>query len=125
MTYRRIVDAVAEVLRNGYTSTDTEATVLAQVAIEAHEVAKIRFSTLDQPCRFIVKGRGVFPADQLRHDRCWPVDGDINAVTNCLLALGSPYEVVLCAQSRRAITPARWASFGWTITEIDGEEVKP
>lgn len=123
MTDRRIVNAVAIALRNGHTFTAPEAEVLAQVAIEAHNAAREEFSKADQPCRFTVKGRGVFPADQLRHDRCWPVDGAINAVTNRFLLQDSA-TIVLCAQSRRAITPARWRSFGWIVTEIDGEEVK-
>lgn len=80
-----------------------------------------RKAYFEDPVRFIVRGRGVFPADMLRHDRCYPVDGDINAVTNCLLAMGSEYEVTLVAPNRRSITAARWASFGWTVTRIDGE----
>lgn len=125
MTDRRIVNAVAVALRNGYTATAPEAEVLAQVAIEAYDDAREKFSKDDQPCRFTVKGRGLFPADQLRHDHCWPVDGDINRVTDPTVRLGDRKDVtvVLCAQSRRHITPARWASFGWIVTEIDGEEV--
>jgi hypothetical protein len=82
-----------------------------------------RRQRLDSPTRFVVKGRGVFPADMLRHDHCWPVDGDINRVTDPTVKLGDRKDVTvtLCAQARRCITPARWASFGWVVTEIDGE----
>lgn len=79
----------------------------------------------EQPTRFVVKGRGTFPADMLRHDRCWPVDGDVHCVTNPALRRGEDVEVTMCAFNRRVITPARWRSFGWVVTEIDGESVIP
>lgn len=91
---------------------------LATLQVDALELANIN----DAPIRFTVKGHGIFPADQLRHDRCWPVDGDLNRVTDPTVRLGEEKNVTvtLCAQSRRHITPQRWASFGWTVTEIDG-----
>jgi len=58
----------------------------------------------------------------LRHDHCWPVDGNINAVTEPRLEYPlAEVTVTLCAQSRRCITPARWQSCGWIVTDIDGE----
>jgi hypothetical protein len=75
----------------------------------------------ERPTRFTVKGRGTFPADMLRHDRCWPVDGDIHAITTEVG--GYEATITLCALNRRVITPARWRSFGWVVTDIEGEEV--
>lgn len=83
-------------------------------------------SKFDEPARFTVRGKGIFPADMLRHDHCWPVDGDINCISNPnLIGRGNYATIVLCAQSRRGITPNRWASFGWAVTEIDGDMVIP
>jgi hypothetical protein len=79
-----------------------------------------RKSYWESPTRFTVKGRGTFPADMLRHDRCWPVDGDINAISQ---RFDGDVTITLCAFNRRVITPARWRSFGWVVTDIEGEEV--
>lgn len=79
-----------------------------------------RISFWEEPARFTVKGKGVFPVDMLRHDHAWPLDGDMQAIGQRV-----EYEatITLCAQKRRLITPARWRSFGWVVTDIDGEEV--
>lgn len=77
----------------------------------------------DSPVRFKVAGRGgTFPFDQLRHDHAWPATSDDAALLTYVPG-GGNVAIELVAQSRRAITPARWASFGWTVVEIDGEEV--
>ena len=79
-----------------------------------------RTSYWELPTRFKVKGKSCFPIDMLRHDQCWPVDGDFQVIAT---RTNYEAEVVLCSHKRRLITPARWASFGWVVTEIDGEEV--
>ena len=88
------------------------------VGLAAEELKKP--SKFDEPARFTVRGKGNFPVDMLRHDQCWPVDGDI-------FAINTPRKqetgLRLCALKRRLITPARWRSFGWVVTDIDGEEV--
>lgn len=94
--------------------------------IEAHELNETiarRKAYFEDPVLFVVKGRGVFPADMLRHDRCYPVDGDINMVTDPRIAKRPLVTVVLVAPKRSAITTGRWKSFGWTVTEIGGEGV--
>lgn len=100
---------------------------VAETACAAYEEAQNAIPNLDQPTRFTVAGRGVFPADMLRHDHCWPVDGDLNRVTDPTVRLGERKDVTvtLCAQSGRRITPARWQSFGWVVTEIDGVPTGP
>lgn len=92
-------------------------------AAELNETIARRKAYFEEPVRFTVKGRGVFPADMLRHDRCYPVDGDIDMVTNPLPVQRPLVEVVLVAPKRSCVTPRRWASFGWTVTEIGGEKV--
>lgn len=77
-------------------------------------------SYLDEEVRFTVVGRGVFPADMLRHDKCYPVDGEINAITNPVPSRVRPEVSVTLCGVRRLITPDRWRSFGWVVTEIDG-----
>ena len=76
----------------------------------------------DEPTRFTVKGRGLFPIDMLRHDHCWPVDGDYNHISRSATS-NAEASIVLCAQMRRCITPERWRSFGWVVTDIAGEEI--
>ena len=62
---------------------------------------------------FEVEGKGEFPLDMLRYDRCWPAhELDSNLI-------GS----VVHAQLKRVVglvglklpTEARWASFGWRV----------
>lgn len=76
----------------------------------------------EEPTRFTVNGKGTFPADMLRHDHCYPVDGDINCITDRRLSGGQGVSVVLVAPTRGHITPRRWASFGWIVTDIAGQE---
>ena len=126
MADRRIINHIIQSLR-AYKALkpDNRAPleVIAEVAALAYEEAREAIPNPDEPARFTVAGRGIFPADMLRHDHCWPVDGDMNRVTDPTVRLGQDKDtmVVLCAQSRRRITPARWASFGWTVIDIAGE----
>lgn len=77
-------------------------------------------SYLDEEVLFRVVGKGIFPADMLRHDQCYPVDGDINAISDPQTSFPrKEVSVVLCGV-RRLITPDRWRSFGWVVAEIDG-----
>ena len=84
-----------------------------------------RRQDMDNPVRFTVAGKaGRFPFDMLRHDHAWPASSDdaINLAWDGH-AKGVNITIELVAQARRAITPARWASFGWTVTHIAGQEV--
>lgn len=75
------------------------------------------YKSLDDSTRFTVNGRGVFPIDMLRHDRCWPLD-NYAAVTDYNR---EPQTVTLFTDSVRTITPGRWRSFGWTVMGIDAD----
>ena len=88
-------------------------------ALKEEAMTTDRVNTWDEAARFRVRGRGVFPIDMLRHDHCWPVDGDMQAIQE---QRRDETEVTLVAQRRRHITPLRWASFGWIVVGIDGED---
>ncbi|HEX8551048.1 MAG TPA: hypothetical protein VF681_05775 [Abditibacteriaceae bacterium] len=68
--------------------------------------------------RFTVVGRGDFPLDMLRYDRCFPRTG------NDAAAAQSPGETRTVELTRDAATrywrpcEGRWQSFGWTVTEV-------
>lgn len=61
--------------------------------------------------RFLVNGRGQFPVDMLRHDRCWPVN-----TSDAMLLLGSDQRTLLMAGVQPP-TKERWMSFGWVVVE--------
>ena len=65
--------------------------------------------------RFSVTGRGFFPFDMLRYDRCWPESQD--DVTN--LGLNEMVRVVTLKRyssvKGELPTIARWQSFRWEV----------
>ncbi len=75
--------------------------------------------------KFTVEGRGRFPIDMLRFDRCWPRDTDATANIDWAMYpeldakrnIG-PYRVTLLHNDERRHwepTAARWSSFGWSV----------
>lgn len=66
---------------------------------------------------FTVEGKGEFPLDMLRYDRCWPATGsDANRIDTSLVPGVAPSrQVGLCG----LIVPhiKRWQSFGWRVVE--------
>lgn len=76
-------------------------------------------SKFEETARFTVRGTGMFPAGMLSHDHAWPAT-EIDAAR--MMHTGQR-RVELVVQKLRLITPGRWKSFGWTVVEIDGEEV--
>lgn len=122
MTDRRITKHVFDAIHA--LCTDPEASrIIADAAVQAYEEAAASIPNPDEPSRFVVKGSSVFPIDMLRHDHCWPVSGDFNRINFKPLGAGEA-TIELCAQSARCITPLRWASFGWTVTEVGGVAVE-
>lgn len=77
---------------------------------------------------FTVSGGGDFPLDMLRFDRAYPVDGTSAAnIERPRDELGAPLQYAGSQRTVRlrtehatysAPTTARWASFGWVVTEI-------
>lgn len=66
---------------------------------------------------YTVSGDGAFPADMLRYDACWPRGQD--DVSEAFPGGPRPrrgHRSVRMA-SHRAPTAARWASFGWLVTD--------
>jgi hypothetical protein len=80
--------------------------------------------------RFDVSGTGRFPADMLRYDRCYPVDGqsaEAIFTPEYPATRGQPrtLRLYIDSGSGRKPTAARWASFGWTVTECYDEYGNP
>ena len=124
MTDHRITKAVEEavaIVTVGGTPDHPAVKTVAEAAIQAYEAVAAQITT-DEPCRFSVSGSSVFPIDMLRHDHCWPVGGDFNRIGFKRLG-DDPATIELCAQSARCVTPLRWASFGWIVTEVNGVTV--
>jgi len=74
--------------------------------------------------RFTVEGRGNFPLDMLRYDRCFPRTGDdVMMMETQPEYLRSPRCVTLLALSRESRywqpTVGRWASFGWSVVNVE------
>jgi len=78
---------------------------------------------------FEVTGRGGFPYDMLRYDRCYPTDTlsaqtmeihDEWAPDAAMRVKGDRTIKLRCIHSGKQWEPtkARWNSFGWGVTEI-------
>jgi hypothetical protein len=63
-----------------------------------------------------VTGTGDFPADMLRYDLCWPAsEADSRSIGAYFGHHVTPRTIKL--KGLKTPTPARWASFGWTVVE--------
>ena len=58
---------------------------------------------------YIVTGRGEFPWDMLRYDRCWPMS---SSDVGKLDATREPRSILICSYTQPTL--ARWSSFGWS-----------
>ena len=65
-----------------------------------------------------VTGRGRFPVDMLRYDRCWPVD-NIGLITGGYEERSSETYTVKI-RSDKAPTVGRWNSFCWGVFDLNG-----
>lgn len=68
--------------------------------------------------RFSVKGKGRFPMDMLRYDRCCP-DSETDAIN---MRGREQRTIVVCRfspQAQRAPSIARWQSFGWIVGAVE------
>lgn len=74
-----------------------------------------------EPFNFVVEGSGEFPFDMLRYDCCYPMTERYDSPQ---LAGRDRRRVTLETMHVAAPTPARWASFGWTVTGYDREAVQ-
>ena len=73
--------------------------------------------------RFTVEGRGEFPLDMLRYDRCFPRTGeDAEMMLTPPDHLRSPRQVTLVALAREnrywQPTEGRWLSFRWAVVDV-------
>lgn len=64
---------------------------------------------------FTVRGKGRFPVDMLRYDKCWPAtqdDAEVMAEVISEPVIGVVnIKLVTCIEP----TPDRWKSFGWYV----------
>lgn len=70
---------------------------------------------------FTVEGRGEFPLDMLRYDRCWPKreSEDVGAIEKSFrqTQLGAADLYAVRLRGLREPEAARWKSFGWRVTD--------
>lgn len=66
---------------------------------------------------YSVQGRGSFPIDMLRYDRCWPASegGDSAKVEASFQPRASREERIVALIGLDEPTEGRWASFGWKV----------
>ena len=83
---------------------------------KGYAMNNISFGNNQYGWEFIVRGKGAFPLDMLRYDKCYPLkesfsrdfrDGRTDTVIDVLLRVDMD----------RSLTPDRWKSFGWEIVE--------
>jgi hypothetical protein len=68
---------------------------------------------------FRVRGRGEFPIDMLRYDRCWPKSEMDSNLIQAVVHPSMWREVeLMCINMTNAPTAGRWKSFGWEICEV-------
>lgn len=73
---------------------------------------------------YSVEGAGPFPVDMLRYDASYPSgQGDVGRITAGDLETTETREVELVHvgdNKRWLLTEARWRSFGWRVTKLNG-----
>ncbi len=68
--------------------------------------------------KFRVEGRGPFPVDMLRHDRCWPDTAADAIALECTLEQARDVRsVTLATIDKWSPNRARWLSFGWPVQD--------
>ncbi len=65
--------------------------------------------------QFFVMGRGPFPLDMLRYERCWPTDQASVEIIRNSPNTDDLLQVSLSMIGDHQPTPARWNSYGWTV----------
>jgi len=66
---------------------------------------------------FTVTGRGIFPFDMLRYDTCYPRHPE--DAQRLVHQDQRTVQLVMTTRTKdRRPTEGRWASFGWTVTDI-------
>jgi len=89
---------------------------------------KVRSIPITDPMhviRFQVVGRGVFPYDMLRYDRCFPAHPESAAALHSLTPMAPRRTITLIRHGKNPRwlpTVDRWSSFGWTVVTEAGYE---
>lgn len=67
--------------------------------------------------RITVEGKGHFPIDMLRHDRCVPYnDLSVSRIERVLYDTTREVRLLMYSSNQLGPTFDRWASFGWHVT---------
>lgn len=69
---------------------------------------------------FVVTGKGQFPIDMLRYDRCFPQGQDdvLAAFSESAAREGLTRGVRMASDREIPPTDGRWRSFGWTVSQV-------
>jgi hypothetical protein len=74
------------------------------------------------PTVITVNGRGSFPLDMLRYDRCVPLESiDCERIDDVEYTERRTVRLVRYSEQGSKATAARWSSFGWTILTDEGK----
>jgi predicted metalloprotease len=66
---------------------------------------------------FTVQGSSPFPMDMLRYDQCWPYRGEDVSGIDSTGDWSYRSRSVTLHTIAASITPDRWRSFGWIVTD--------
>jgi hypothetical protein len=82
-----------------------------------HNERETKMATKKGPTTFTVEGKGIFPADMLRYDCCWPVTTNdaIRMVFTAPFSVQKLRQIHLMTNAENRPTVGRWESFGWKV----------
>lgn len=73
---------------------------------------------------FVVVGKGSFPVDMLRYDKCWPASEFMSGlIVNTSHQTNHPDSHRIELRGLKTPTVGRWSSFGWRVVAIENERV--
>ena len=77
-------------------------------------------------CKYQVTGKGPFPYDMLRYDRCWPNRPEDVSAMEFQPERANYDRRKVTLRSNEEPTVDRWSSFGWVVcdVEMNGRPVK-
>jgi hypothetical protein len=64
---------------------------------------------------FEVEGRGYFPYDMLRYDRCWPHTQEDTPKLDSFMGTEQRKRSITLMSETKPPTVKRWESFGWRV----------
>jgi hypothetical protein len=68
----------------------------------------------------VVEGKGFFPLDMLRHDRCVPrTSEDVDRISAAAFDTKRCVKLQMYSASKEGPAKDRWASFGWRVLAVE------